>query len=132
MKVQAAQDLSLDSLGIPIRWDLRLTDIEQPDGGVKAIFANELIDSDAFLVGGDRFHSAMREVLFGEEPITFLGLTLVRCTLFPIYDYGGQRDPSQPVFLDGRHQSYPERNGQQRMWNRVVRKCGYPISRTGH
>ena len=79
--------------GIPIHWDHRLTDIEQTDGGVKAIFANGFIDSGAFLVGCDGLHSATRKVLFGEEPTTFLGMTQVRCTLFPIYDYGSRRDP---------------------------------------
>ena len=46
------------------------------------------IDSGAFLVGGDGLHSATREVLFEGEPITFLGLALVPCALFPIHDYG--------------------------------------------
>jgi len=114
-----------EAQGIPIHWDHRLTDIEQTDGGVKAIFANGFIDSGAFLVGCDGLHSATRKVLFGEEPITFLGMTQVRCTLFPIYDYGGRRDPpSQPVILDGRHQSYPERYGRPRTCNQLVRQWG--------
>jgi len=90
MKVRG---LSLNSLGIPIRWDHRLTHIEQPDGGVEAIFANEFIDSDVFLIGGDSFHSATRQVLFGEKPITSLGLTLVRCALFPSTTMGASVTP---------------------------------------
>lgn len=64
-----------EAQGIPIRWDHRLTDIEQTDTGVKAIFANGFIDTGAFLVGCDGLHSAARKVLFGEEPISFLGMT---------------------------------------------------------
>lgn len=76
-----------EAQGIPIRWDHRLTDIEQTDVGVKAIFANGFIDTGAFLVGCDGLHSAARKVLFGEEPISFLGMTQVCCALFLIYDY---------------------------------------------
>lgn len=64
--------------GIPIHWDHRLIDIEQSDGGVKAIFANGFTDTGSFLVGCDGLHSMTRTVLFGEDPITFLGLTQVR------------------------------------------------------
>ncbi|KAH9994461.1 hypothetical protein BJV77DRAFT_994926 [Russula vinacea] len=64
-----------DVQGIPIHWDHRLIDIEQTDGGVKAIFANGFIDTGTFLVGCDGLHSVTRSVLFGEDPITFLGLT---------------------------------------------------------
>ena len=93
-----------EAQGIRIHWDHRLTDIEQTDGGVKAIFANGSIDSGAFLVGCDGLHSATRKALFGEEPITFLGMTQVRCALFLIYDYRGRHHSlSQPVSLDGRH-----------------------------
>jgi salicylate hydroxylase len=70
--------------GIPIHWDHRLIDIEQNDEGVKAIFANGFIDTGTFLVGCDGLHSMTRTVLFGEDPITFLGLTQVRVTLFPV------------------------------------------------
>ena len=94
---------------IPIRWDHRLTDIEQSDEGVKAVFANGFIDHGAFLVGCDGLHSATRKVLFGEEPTTFLGLTQVRCPRFLSHLRTVLR--SQPVFLDGWHQSYPERHG---------------------
>jgi salicylate hydroxylase len=38
--------------GIPIHWDHRLIDIEQSDGGVKAIFANGFTDTSSFLVTG--------------------------------------------------------------------------------
>lgn len=61
--------------GIPIHCDHRLIDIEQSDGGVKAIFANGFTDTGSFLVGCDGLHSVTRTVLFGEGPITFLGLT---------------------------------------------------------
>ncbi|KAI0005339.1 hypothetical protein BJV74DRAFT_803530 [Russula compacta] len=64
-----------ETQGIPIRWNHRLTDIEQSDGGVKAIFANGFVDEGAFLAGCDGLHSATRTVLFGEDPTTFLGLT---------------------------------------------------------
>jgi len=64
-----------EAQGISIRWDHRLINIEQSDGGVKAAFANGYIDTGAFLVGCDGLHSATRRVLFGEEPTTFLGLT---------------------------------------------------------
>jgi salicylate hydroxylase len=67
-----------EAQGIPILWDHRLTDIEQTDVGVRAIFANGFIDTGTFLVGCDGLHSATRKVLFGEEPTTFLGLTQVR------------------------------------------------------
>jgi salicylate hydroxylase len=67
-------------LGIPINWDHRLIDIEQSDRGVKAIFANGFTDTGSFLVGCDGLHSVTRTVLFGEDPITFLGLTQVRYT----------------------------------------------------
>lgn len=65
--------------GIPIHCDHRLVDIEQSEGGVKAIFANGFTDTGSFLVGCDGLHSVTRTVLFGEGPITFLGLTQVRC-----------------------------------------------------
>ena len=68
--------------GIPIHWDHRLIDIEQSGSGVKAIFANGFIDTGTFLVGCDGLHSVTRTVLFGEGPITFLGLTQVRNALF--------------------------------------------------
>ena len=100
-----------EAQGIPIRWDHRLTDIEQSDEGVKAIFANGFIDHGAFLVGCDGLHSATRKVLFGEEPTTFLGLTQVRCSRSLSYLRTVLRLRSQPVFLDGWHQSYPERDG---------------------
>ena len=68
--------------GIPIHWDHRLIDIEQSESGVKAIFANGFIDTGTFLVGCDGLHSVTRTVLFGEHPITFLGLTQVGDALF--------------------------------------------------
>lgn len=74
-----------DVQGIPIHWDHRLIDIEQTDGGVKAIFANGFIDTGTFLVGCDGLHSVTRSVLFGEDPITFLGLTQVRNAIFTVY-----------------------------------------------
>jgi salicylate hydroxylase len=64
--------------GIPIHWDHRLVDIEQSDQGVNAIFANGFTDTGSFLVGCDGLHSMTRTVLFGEDPITFLGFTQVR------------------------------------------------------
>ena len=64
--------------GIPVHWDHRLVDIEQSDRGVNAIFANGFTDTGSFLVGCDGLHSVTRTVLFGEEPITFLGFTQVR------------------------------------------------------
>jgi salicylate hydroxylase len=67
-----------EAQGIPIHWDHRLIDIEQSDGVVKAIFANGFTDTSSFLVGCDGLHSVTRTVLFGEDPITFLGLTQVR------------------------------------------------------
>lgn len=70
--------------GIPIHWDHLLIDIEQSDGGVKAIFANGFIDTGTFLVGCDGLHSMTRTVLFGGDPITFLGLTQVSDALFPV------------------------------------------------
>lgn len=73
-----------ETQGIPIRWNHRLTDIEQSDGSVKAIFANGFVDEGAFLAGCDGLHSATRTVLFGEEPTTFLGLTQVRVLLSSI------------------------------------------------
>ena len=75
-----------DVQGIPIHWDHRLIDIEQTDGGVKAIFANGFIDTGTFLVGCDGLHSVTRSVLFGEDPITFLGLTQVRNVIFIVYE----------------------------------------------
>jgi salicylate hydroxylase len=93
-----------EAQGIPICWDHRLTDIEQSNRGVKAIFANGFIDNGAFLVGCDGLHSATRKVLFGEEPTTFLGLTQVRCALFPTCEMGIRVNPvPQHVFLDGWH-----------------------------
>jgi salicylate hydroxylase len=83
-----------EAQGIQIRWDHRLTDIEQSDGSVKAVFANGFIDNGVFLVGCDGLHSATRNVLFGEEPTTFLGLTQVRCAHFRICEMGVQRDPA--------------------------------------
>jgi salicylate hydroxylase len=70
--------------GTPIHWDHRLIDIEQSDGGVKVTFANGFTDTGSFLVGCDGLHSVARTVLFGEGPITFLGLTQLR------YDNVGQ------------------------------------------
>ena len=75
-----------DVQGIPIHWDHRLINIEQTDGGVKAIFANGFIDTGTFLVGCDGLHSVTRSVLFGEDPITFLGLTQVRNVIFIVYE----------------------------------------------
>ncbi len=78
--------LLVDTAGvqrIPIHWDHRLVDIEQSDVGVKAIFANGFVDTGSFLVGCDGLHSVTRTVLFGEDPITFLGLTQVRDAIFP-------------------------------------------------
>jgi salicylate hydroxylase len=75
-----------DVQGIPIHWDHRLIDIEQTDRGVKAIFANGFIDTGTFLVGCDGLHSVTRSVLFGEDPITFLGLTQVRNVIFIVYE----------------------------------------------
>ncbi len=81
--------------GYPMRGVRRsLTDIEQSDGSVKAVFANGFIDNGVFLVGCDGLHSATRNVLFGEEPTTFLGLTQVRCAHFRICETGVQRDPA--------------------------------------
>ncbi|KAI0248089.1 hypothetical protein BJV78DRAFT_1276678 [Lactifluus subvellereus] len=64
-----------EAQGIPIRWDHRLSNVEQDDVGVTAVFANGFTDTGAFLVGCDGLHSATRTVLFGEEPTSFLGLT---------------------------------------------------------
>jgi 2-polyprenyl-6-methoxyphenol hydroxylase-like FAD-dependent oxidoreductase len=72
--------------GIPIHCDHRLIDIKQGDGGVKAIFANGFSDTGSFLVGCDGLHSVTRTVLFGEDPISFLGLTQVRDIIFPGYE----------------------------------------------
>ena len=47
------------------------------DRGVNAIFASGFTDTGSFLVGCDGLHG-VRVVLFGEDPITFLGFTQVR------------------------------------------------------
>ena len=47
------------------------------DRGVNAIFASGFTDTGSFLVGCDGLHG-VRAVLFGEDPITFLGFTQVR------------------------------------------------------
>ena len=70
-----------EAQGIPIRWDHRLSNIEQDDEGVTAVFANGFTDTGAFLVGCDGLHSATRTVIFGEEPTAFLGMTQVRGTV---------------------------------------------------
>jgi salicylate hydroxylase len=74
-----------EAQGIPIRWDHLLSDIEQHDTGVTAVFANGFTDTGAFLVGCDGLHSKTRTVLFGEDPTTFLGLTQVRGIVILIY-----------------------------------------------
>jgi salicylate hydroxylase len=70
-----------EAQGIPIRWDHRLSNIEQDDRGVTAVFANGFTDTGAFLVGCDGLHSATRTVIFGREPTAFLGMTQVRGTV---------------------------------------------------
>jgi salicylate hydroxylase len=77
-----------EAQGIPIRWDHRLSNFEQDDVGVKAVFANGFTDTGAFLVGCDGLHSTTRTVLFGEDPTTFLGLTQVRGIVPLIYFSG--------------------------------------------
>ncbi|KAI0294790.1 FAD/NAD-P-binding domain-containing protein [Russula brevipes] len=64
-----------EAQGIPIHWNHHLTDVEQSDESVKAVFSNGFSDTGAFLVGCDGLHSVTRAVLFGEDPTTFLGLT---------------------------------------------------------
>jgi salicylate hydroxylase len=80
-----------EAQGIPIRWDHRLSNIEQDDVGVTAVFANGFTDTGAFLVGCDGLHSATRTVLFGEDPTTFLGLTQVR-GIVPLIYFSGVTD----------------------------------------
>ena len=64
----------------------------------------ERLTHGVFLVGCDGLHSATRNVLFGEEPTTFLGLTQVRCAHFRICETGGfSVTPPQLVFLDRWH-----------------------------
>jgi salicylate hydroxylase len=70
-----------EAQGIPIRWDHRLSNIQQDDVGVTAVFTNGFTDTGAFLVGCDGLHSVTRTVLFGEEPVAFLGMTQVGSTV---------------------------------------------------
>ncbi len=46
-------------------------------------YANGFIDTGSFLVGRDGLQIMTRTVLFGEDPITFLGLTQVPDVIFP-------------------------------------------------
>lgn len=63
--------------GIPIVFGHQLVSLKQEGDGVEVTFANGVIDKASFVVGCDGLHSNTRICLFGNESVSFTGLTQV-------------------------------------------------------
>ena len=62
---------------VPVVFGHQLVDFEQHEDSVTVRFANGKTDTGSFLVGCDGLHSDTRKTLFGEEAVSFTGLTQV-------------------------------------------------------
>ena len=63
--------------GVPVVFGHQLVGFEQHEDGVTVRFANGKTDTGSFVVGCDGLHSNTRVTLFGEEAVSFTGLTQV-------------------------------------------------------
>ena len=63
--------------GVPVLFGHQLVGFEQHEDNVTVRFANGKTDTGSFVVGCDGLHSNTRVTLFGEEAVSFTGLTQV-------------------------------------------------------
>ena len=70
--VEAAQ-----AQGVPVVFGHQLVSLKQEEDSVEVTFANGVVDRASFVIGCDGLHSSTRRCLFGDEPVSFTGLTQV-------------------------------------------------------
>ena len=68
-------------MGIAVNWGYQLEALQQDDDGVSVAFANGVQESFSFVIGCDGLRSSTRESLFGEQPVHYTGLSMVRSVL---------------------------------------------------
>ncbi|PIL33910.1 hypothetical protein GSI_03616 [Ganoderma sinense ZZ0214-1] len=99
-----------EARGVPVVFGHQLVGFEQHAESVTARFANGATDTGSFLVGCDGLHSDTRKTLFGEEAVSFTGLTQTGgISPYPeTFRAKGEAPPGFNIYGDGMHMvGYP-------------------------
>lgn len=69
--------------GVPVHWGHKMESLVQDDKSVTVTFGNGVQETFSFVVGCDGLHSQTRNILFGEQPATYTGLSSVSFDISP-------------------------------------------------
>ncbi len=122
--------------GVPVVFGHQLVGFEQhaDSEGVTVRFANGRTDTGSFVVGCDGLHSDTRKTLFGEEAVSFTGLTQVSVETGLFGNGGGVCLRMCVCDQTGGISPYPElyrASGAASMFNIYgdgVHMIGYPVN----
>ncbi|CCL99839.1 uncharacterized protein FIBRA_01863 [Fibroporia radiculosa] len=91
-----------ESYGVKIIWGHQLIALEQGKEEVKVTFANGASDTASFVIGCDGLHSSTRVCLFGQEQVSFTGLTQTG-GISPTPEVFGKVPTMRNFYADGAH-----------------------------
>jgi len=102
--------------GIKIHFDKKCVNVKQEGQRVKAVFEDGTEAEGDLLVGCDGLHSAVRNVLFGQEQAKYMGLIQIG-GFAPVPDYFQSWKPTfYQAFGDGAHFLCAPVNSTQMAW----------------